>query len=100
MAAYRYTTNKDPFDGTASVVLERDDDGNVTKEIVRGGDPVDLTEEELAALKTRFNVSKATQSQLENAADTSGDPNASGPSPDAEPQPAGARLPDTDKNKS
>lgn len=46
MTYYKYIGNKDPQSTVGRVVLERDNDDNVVRELVRGGESVNLTDEE------------------------------------------------------
>lgn len=56
---YKYTSNKDPNDGTTQVVAAVDEKtGEPTKVLVRGGDSVALTEDEHARVSARFNLRK------------------------------------------
>lgn len=72
--AYRYVGNVNDWDTTQTVWVARGDDGNVTKELVLGGDPVELTEEERERASATARLRKATDDQVEKAVDTSGDP--------------------------
>jgi hypothetical protein len=56
--AYKYTSNKDPYDGTVAVVLEVDNKGEPTKVLYQDGDPVVLTDEQAQQVKGRFNITK------------------------------------------
>lgn len=60
---YRYTSNKDAWDTTASIIVAVDDEGAPTKVMHQGGAPVALTDEELARAKRRFNISKLSDDQ-------------------------------------
>ena len=56
---YKYTSNKDPNDGTREVIAAVDEKtGEPTKVLVRGGDSVKLTEDEHARVSARFNLRK------------------------------------------
>jgi hypothetical protein len=61
---YRYTSNKDPWDGTGSIIVGENEDGS-GKVLVKGGDPVALTEEELARARQNYNVVKLSDEQAE-----------------------------------
>lgn len=77
--AYKYVSNKnEPWDTTQSVVVSRDEKDNVVKEIVLGGDPVELTQEEHDLLSNYVVLRKATDKQVDEADSTEGKP--SGPS--------------------
>lgn len=65
--AYVYTSNKDEWDSTNEVVAARDDNGEPTKVLVRGGQAVFLTEEERERVSQRFNIRKASERQVEQA---------------------------------
>src|SRR4051794_32417374 len=73
--AYNYVANvNEPWDTTKKVVVERDDKGNVTKEIEYGGDPVELTDEERDSLSDYIVLRKATDKQVDSASSTDGSP--------------------------
>lgn len=64
MALYRYTSNKDQWDTTESIIVGYLDDG--TEKVMHlHGDPVELSEDELAGARGRFNVNELTDKQLE-----------------------------------
>jgi hypothetical protein len=80
--AYRYVENVNaPWDTTAKVVVERGDNGEVTKEIVKGGDPVELTDEQRELLSNYVVLRKASDKQVEEAGSTDGKPSGSAPTP-------------------
>lgn len=60
MTQFVYESNKDVFDTTSALVLERDEDGNVTKE-VSIGESVSLTKEEVEGKLAAYNFVKAAE---------------------------------------
>lgn len=54
---YRFTSTKNPAtDYTEEVVLERDDNGNITKTLKRNGPSVSLTKDQFASLSSTLNL--------------------------------------------
>ena len=71
--SYKATSSKNPDTNyTTEVILERDNSGNVTKSIRVGGEPVELSEDELSTARKYLNVRAATDDEEKAAA---GDPN-------------------------
>lgn len=70
---YKATSPKNPDTNyTSEVILEKDNSGETTKSIRVGGEPVELTEDQLTTVRKYLNVRKATDDE-EKAAE--GDPN-------------------------
>lgn len=65
---YRYTSNKDPFDGTTRVIADRDESGNEVV-LVQGGDPVQLTDEQAENVRRRFNIRAVSDEEAAKAAE-------------------------------
>lgn len=61
MAKYKYVANKNSWDETATVVVARDEQGNVTKELSLGGNPVDLTDSEYNSIAGAFELTKVSE---------------------------------------
>lgn len=70
---YKATGPKNPDTNyTEEVIFEKDGDGNVTRSIRVGSEPVALSDEELASARQYLNVRKATDEEQKAA---QGDPN-------------------------
>lgn len=78
---YRYTSNKDPNDGTTEVVVARDEQGEPTKVLVQGGPAVQLSDEEYKAASRRFRLrtDDKPEQQEEAQAEAAPDDSPSGP---------------------
>ncbi len=71
--SYKATSPKNPDTNyTQEVILEKDNSGNVTKSISVGGEPVELSEEQLATARKYLNVRTASDDEVKAA---QGDPN-------------------------
>jgi hypothetical protein len=70
---YKATGSKNPDTNyTTEVIFEKDGDGEVTRSIRVGGEPVELNEEELTSARKYLNVRKASEDEVDAA---EGDPN-------------------------
>jgi hypothetical protein len=70
---YKATSPKNPDTNyTSEVILEKDNSGGTTKSIRVGGEPVELSEDQLTTVRKYLNVRKATDEEVEAA---KGDPN-------------------------
>lgn len=71
--SYKATSSKNPDTNyTTEVILERDNSGNETKSIRVGGEPVELSEDQLATARKYLNVRAASDEEVKAA---QGDPN-------------------------
>jgi sRNA-binding protein len=68
MALYRYTSNKSPWEETSALIVGYDDDGTA-KVMQRGGDPVELTDEEVARARRNYNITELSEAQVEKFAE-------------------------------
>ena len=61
---YRYTSNKDPNNGTETIIVE---DANGERATVPRGGEVELTEDQATDLRSRFNLTKLSEEQAAKA---------------------------------
>ena len=61
MDLYRYTSNKDPQDGTTVIVPDPDD----RERLVHQGGEIELSEDEAKRLRERFNLTKVSEEEVQ-----------------------------------